>query len=45
MLRLRQGQDAAAYQHLMEAIDRASDPDTKTQAKAALEHVNLYRRK
>jgi membrane associated rhomboid family serine protease len=45
MLRLRQGQDAAAYQHLLEALDRARDPDTKTRAKAALEHVNLYRRK
>jgi len=45
MLRLRQGQEAAAYQHLMEALDRARDPDTKTQARAALEHVNLYRRK
>ena len=44
-LRLRQGQDAAAYQHLLEAMDRAKEPRVKDQARAALDRVQLYRKR
>lgn len=43
-LRLRQGQHAPAYQHLLEALDITTDPAVVRRARAALERVARFRR-
>jgi Tfp pilus assembly protein PilF len=45
LLRLRQGQEAAAYQHLLDAIDLADDPRVQDRARTALNAINLYKRR
>jgi len=42
--RLRQGQPAAAYQHLLSVFDFDPDPATAARARAALDRINVYRR-
>lgn len=45
LLRLRQGQEAAAYQYLLDVLDQAPDPETEARAREALSRINLYRRR
>jgi len=45
LLRLKQGQETAAYQHLLDAIDLTEDPQVKNQAREALDTINLYKRR
>jgi membrane associated rhomboid family serine protease len=45
LLRLSQGQETAAYQHLLSVLDVDPDPQTASQARSALEGINVYRGK
>lgn len=45
LLRLDQGQQAAAYQHLLSVFDHDPDPATRTRASQALDRIDLYRKK
>ncbi len=44
LLRLKQGQQAAAYQYLLSVFDLDPDPDTADQAREALRRLDLDRR-
>lgn len=45
LLRLDQGQQAAAYQHLLSVLDHDPDPGTRARAGEALGRIDLYRKK
>jgi len=45
LLRLKQGQETAAYQHLLDAIDQTDDATVKAHAREALDTIDLYRRR
>ena len=45
LLRLREGQAAAAYQHLLDALDADPSPETSARAREALERIEIYRRR
>ncbi len=45
LMRLRQGQEASAYHHLLEALEHDPDADTEAHARAALSQINLFRRR
>ena len=45
LLRLQQGQHAAAYQHLLDAIDHTDDPFVISRTRHALDQLHLYRRR
>jgi membrane associated rhomboid family serine protease len=45
LLRLRQGQVAAAYQHLLDALDNDPPPETAARAREALDRIDVYRRR
>lgn len=44
LVRLDQGQEAAAYQHLLSVFDHEPDTQTRDRAIDALTRINLYRR-
>ena len=44
LMRLRQGQPTAAYQHLQSVFAHDPDPPTAARAREALEQIHLYRR-
>ncbi len=45
MARLRQGQQAAAFQHLQSVFDYKPDPETEARARQALESIDFWRRR
>ncbi len=45
LMRLRQGQPTAAYQHLLDVFEHAPAPATAAKARDALERIDMYRRK
>ena len=45
LLRLQQGQHAAAYQHLLDALDHTDDPLIISRTRHALRQLHLYRRR
>ncbi|RLB54212.1 MAG: hypothetical protein DRI34_12350 [Deltaproteobacteria bacterium] len=45
LLRLRQGQPTAAYQHLLSVFDYDPDPETAARARQALAAIDVYRGK
>ncbi len=45
LLRLRQGQPTAAFQHLQAVFDHDPDADVAARAREALEQIDLYRRR
>jgi len=45
LLRLRQGQASAAYQHLLDALDHDPSEPSAARARAALAQIDVYRRR
>ena len=45
LMRLRQGQPTAAYQHLLAVLDLDAAPETEGRAREALSRIAIYRRK
>jgi len=45
LLRLKQGQPTAAYQHLLNVFDYNPSPETAERARQALAQIDVYRRK
>lgn len=45
LMRLRQGQPTAAYQHLLAVLDLDAAPETEQGAREALSRIAIYRRK
>ena len=45
LMRLRQGQPTAAYQHLLAVLDLDAAPETERRAREALSRISIYRRK
>ena len=45
LMRLRQGQPTAAYQHLLAVLDLDAAPETERRAREALSRINIYRRR
>jgi len=43
LMRLKQGQPTAAYQHLLSVFDYDPDPQTAERAREALSKINIYR--
>jgi membrane associated rhomboid family serine protease len=45
LMRLRQGQPTAAYQHLLSVFDYNPSPQTTARARQAMEQIDIFRRK
>lgn len=45
LMRLRQGQPTAAYQHLLSVFDHKPSPEAEQKARNALEDINVYKSK
>jgi len=44
LMRLAQGQQTSAYQHLLAVFDHEPEPETAARTRAALQEIDVYRR-